>query len=111
MTEVYVRYGLALDRLERMKFEIRSQLEVYESGEDAPTFEDVGRLFVFIENLKLERWAFSQELTELEEAVRELYVARDEKRGSEGEAGVLERVRAIRGEVEDLLRVTEKPDA
>lgn len=74
--EVLRSFGEALSHLQHRVFGIKALVA---SDEGKPvTFEDIGRLYSFIENVKLDRWALDQELKDLDELLQQLYIARDE---------------------------------
>jgi hypothetical protein len=71
--------------LETYNFGLRRLCELLLENEvPPPTYEDIGRLYALVENLKLDVGQgghFEQELDKMEQSLREIYMARDEVRG------------------------------
>jgi hypothetical protein len=77
--ELYSAYGKTLDHLQHRGFEIRALLEAQDAGTaNAATFEDIGRFYSLIENLKMDRWALGEEINNWEDHLHQLYINRDE---------------------------------
>jgi hypothetical protein len=77
--ELYSAYGKALEHLQNRGFEIRTLLEAQDAGTTkVSTFEDIGRFYSLVENLKMDRWALGEEINNLEAHLHQLYVNRDE---------------------------------
>lgn len=74
-------YADATDRLQEHVFGIQAVTDPYEDGPGAPltpTFEDIGRLWDWIDGLELEQWAIGREVERLREKLATLNEIRRE---------------------------------
>jgi hypothetical protein len=76
--ELYARYDQAFESLQDRVYELRKLTDVlWESQAPMPSFEDLGRLGVVIENLESAHKVLGGKIKELQGLVDHLYVTRD----------------------------------